>query len=166
MILNLSNYTLVRLHFLSSNEPPTDGEGERGYCVLDYIQTDENVNFVAYGDVLHEVSSIISIYDSFDIIIGGDLNVDYSRLTSRNLNLLKCFVSQEELVCATLPILNNNYTRIDSRNNKSFIDHFLVSNNVNYCNVSVSHDGNNLSDHEPVTLHVNYHVTKILEGRL
>ena len=126
-----------------------------------YMPTDEDLNFVTYGDVLHEVSSIISSYDNFDIILGGDLNVDYSRIESRNLSLLKCFVSQEELICATLPIISNNYTRIDSRNNKSFIDHFLLSKNVNHCNVSVAHDGNNLSDHAPITLYAEYNITKM-----
>ena len=80
-----------------------------------YMPTDDDNNFVAYGEVLHEVSSIISTYDSLDVILGGDLNVDYSRFASRNLNLLKCFISQEDLICATLPISNNEYTRIDSR---------------------------------------------------
>ena len=126
-----------------------------------YMPTDEDVNFIAYGDVLHEVSSIMTIYDNFDVILGGDLNVDYSRNMSRNLNLTKSFISQEDLICATLPISSNEYTRIDSRNNKSFIDHFLVSSNVDYFNVCVAHDGNNLSDHEPITFNVNYNVRKL-----
>ena len=126
-----------------------------------YMPTDDDINFVAYGEVLHEISSIINTYDSLDVILGGDLNVDYNRLASRNLNLLKCFISQEDLICATLPFSDNEYTRIDSRNNKSFIDHFLISNTVNHCNISVTHDGNNLSDHSPVSFDVKFNVTLI-----
>ena len=63
-----------------------------------------------YGDVLSEISSIICNYEH-DIIIGGDLNVDYSRTNSHNLNLLKQFLHVEELDCATLKITHNNYTR-------------------------------------------------------
>ena len=64
-----------------------------------YMPTDDDVNFVEYGDVLHELSSIISTHNNFDIIIGGDLNVDYRRFESKNLHLLQCFIEQEQLRC-------------------------------------------------------------------
>ena len=121
-----------------------------------YMPTDEDINFIPYGDVLDEISSIISSYDNFEFIIGGDFNVDYKRTASKNLDLFKCFIREEQLTCVTLPIADNNYTRIDTLNNKSFIDHFLVSHNINNCRVSVAHDGHNLSDHEPISLSTEY----------
>ena len=122
-----------------------------------YMPTDDDVNFIEYGDVLHELSSIISTHNNFDIIIGGDLNVDYRRFESKNLHLLQCFIEQEQLKCATLQISANNYTRMDSNYNKSFIDHFIISENVVFNNVSVVHKGHNLSDHDPISLQTNYH---------
>ena len=92
-----------------------------------YMPCDDNkdVNVYMYGDVLSEVSSIISLYnDENEIIIGGDMNVDYSRIESINLSILKHFVTDENLSCATLPIVNNNYTRISSNGDKSFLDNF------------------------------------------
>ena len=121
-----------------------------------YMPTDEDINFIPYGDVLDEISSIISSYDNFEFIIGGDFNVDYKRTASKNLDLFKCFIREEQLTCVTLPIADNNYTRIDTLNNKSFIDHFLVSHNINNYRVSVAHDGHNLSDHEPISLSTEY----------
>ena len=116
-----------------------------------YMPTDNEVSYIEYGDVLDEISSILGSYDNYDVVLGGDFNVDFSRIGSRNLQLLKLFISQEELTCATLQIVNNNYSRSDVHNNRSFIDHFIVSQNIDF-NVSVSHDGDNLSDHDPITL--------------
>ena len=47
-----------------------------------YMPCDDNSdsNVCMYGDVLSEISSIVSLYeDENEIIIGGDLNVDFSR---------------------------------------------------------------------------------------
>ena len=131
-----------------------------------YMPCDDNknVNVYMYGDVLSEVSSIISLYDDDnEIIIGGDMNVDYSRTDSLNLSLMKQFVTEEDLSCATLPIVNNNYTRISSCGDKSFIDHYLVSEGIVLNNVFVSVDGENLSDHMPVTIETKYNTDKIQE---
>ena len=131
-----------------------------------YMPCDENndVNVLMYGDVLSEVSSIISLYeDDNEIIIGGDLNVDFSRTNSLNLSLLKTFISDENLTCATLPIVNDNYTRISSTGDKSFIDHFLVTKSSDIKNVFISIDGDNLSDHMPVTIETMYNTEKIEE---
>ena len=64
-----------------------------------YMPNDDNSNnnYEEYGDVLYEISSIVGQYDGYDIVIGGDLNVDFSRNNSRNLNLLKQFLYLEDL---------------------------------------------------------------------
>ena len=125
------------------------------------INNDENIYL--YGDVLSEISSIINLYDDSEIIIGGDLNVDFSRNESINLGLFKQFIIDEQLICATLPIVNNNYTRVSSSGDRSFIDHFLVCENVNFNNLFVSVDGTNLSDHMPVTIETLYLSNKLNE---
>ena len=114
---------------------------------------DLNNNIDLYGDVLSEISSVICNYEH-DIIIAGDLNVDYTRTNSQNLNLLKQFLHVEELECATLKITHNNFTREDSQGSRSFIDHIIVS--INYSNPNVLYKGNNLSDHNPVTIQTNH----------
>ena len=116
---------------------------------------DLNNNIDLYGDVLSEISSVICNYEH-DIIIGGDLNVDYIRTNSQNLNLLKQFLHVEELECATLKITHNNFTREDSLGSRSFIDHIIVSKHINYSNPNVLYNGNNLSDHNPVTIQTNH----------
>ena len=122
-----------------------------------YMPNDDNCDssFNEYGDILCEISSIIQLYDSSDIILGGDFNVDFSRVNSRNLQLLKQFLDYEPLLCASLQVISNNFTRECSLGNRSFIDHFIVSSNFNY-NVDVLYDGNNLSDHNPITIQTTY----------
>ena len=50
-----------------------------------YMPNDDNsdTNYDIYGDVLSQISSIICDYEH-DIIIGGDLNVDFTRNNSKN----------------------------------------------------------------------------------
>ena len=131
-------------------------------CILAsiYMPTDDDTttNFNIFGDVLYELSTTIASYDNCDFIFGGDFNVDYSRNTSRNLNLFKHFINDEKLLCPSVNFLNNNYTREDSDNNRSFIDHFLLSKNVRHTNFSIEYDGDNVSDHNPISIDAIYNV--------
>ena len=120
------------------------------------IDDNTNVSFNFYGDTLYELSSLVSLYDDCDFIIGGDFNVDFSRKNSRNLGLFKVFVNDEDFICPSLHHLNKNYTREDNLGNRSFIDHFLVSKNVINSNFSVAYDGCNLSDHNPISISTMY----------
>ena len=121
---------------------------------------DSNTNYEIYGEVLYEISALKEKYDDYDIMIGGDFNVDFSRVNSRNLNLLKQFLQIEDLECSTLNILNGNFTRQDNQGSRSFLDHFICSKNYEYSNVNVLYDGGNLSDHNPVTIQTKHKVTK------
>ena len=116
---------------------PNDNETEESYTM--------------YGDIISEISSIMYTHDNCNFIFGGDFNVDYGRSNSRNLNLLKDFLVLETLTCATFDILENNFTRLGSLGEKSFIDHFITCNFFEY-KVDVTYDGHNLSDHMPVNL--------------
>ena len=111
--------------------------------------TEDSYNM--YGDILSEISSILNSHDNCNFIIGGDFNVDYGRFNSRNLSLFKEFIELETLTCATFSIIRNNFTRIGSLGEKSFIDHYIVSQNLN-CVTDIRYDGHNLSDHMPVNL--------------
>ena len=62
------------------------------------------------------------------------------------------FLNEEQAVCLTEGICNNNYTFSNSLGGRSFIDHFVTSSRFEQCNVSVANDGNNLSDHKPIVL--------------
>ena len=112
--------------------------------------TDEN--YEKYGDILYEMLTLFEVYRGYDFIVGGDFNVDFRRNNSRNLRLLKQFISEEQLTCVSLNFPNNEYTFQNNNFNRSFIDHFIVSESLTNCNVFISHDGDNLSDHEPITI--------------
>ena len=131
-----------------------------------YMPCDDNsdLNFTVYGEILYEISNLINLYVGYDIIIGGDINVDFNRDNSVNLSILKQFIADEKLLCPTLPLADNNWTFENSMGHRSFIDNFIVSSNIFNCDISVLYDGFNLSDHNLVTLktsHVpNTHLAK------
>ena len=112
-------------------------------------------NNVDYGETLSHISSLINQYPDYDIIIGGDFNVDFSR-QSRHLNLASQFLSNEDLLNLTTTINHNiTYTYKSPNHHRSLIDHFFVNETVN--NLVQSYytidDGRNLSDHLPIFLH-------------
>ena len=77
-----------------------------------YMPNDDNSNdnFEIYGDILYELSSLITLYDECDIILGGDFNVDFNRDTSKNLGIFKHFMNDEELSCPSIYVTSNNFT--------------------------------------------------------
>ena len=72
--------------------------------------TNTNDNFEIFGDTLYEILTIHEVYSGYDFIIGGDFNVDFNRNNSRNLNLLKQFINEEQLTCVTLRYPINEFT--------------------------------------------------------
>ena len=122
-----------------------------------YMPCDENtdVNYDIYGDILFEILMLNELYSGYEFIIGGDFNVDFRRNNSRNMNLLKQFINDELLTCVTLVCPQNEYTfqcKNKDRPTRSFIDHFIVSKNLINCNIYLSHDGDNLYGHEPISI--------------
>ena len=119
-----------------------------------YMPNDDNkdVNFEIYGEILAEISQIINMYVGYDVILGGDFNVDFKRINSRNLNLLKQFLNDEQVVCLTQNLSDDHYTFENSLGSRSFIDHFIVNSRLVNCSVEVAYDGDNLSDHKPISI--------------
>ena len=66
-----------------------------------YMPGDNNTeeSFEEYGDIIFELITIFDLYRGYDFIVGGDLNVDFKRIESRNLGLLKQFLTEELLKC-------------------------------------------------------------------
>ena len=118
-----------------------------------YMPCDDNTDehFEIYGDILYELTNLFDLYRGYDIIIGGDFNVDFSRMYSRNLNIVRQFINDEQLTCVSQRCSKDEYTYQKGRF-RSFIDHFLVSERLNNCNFYISHDGDNFSDHEPINI--------------
>ena len=51
-----------------------------------YMPCDDNSdqNFTIYGELLYEISNLINLYVGYDVILGGDFNVDFNRTNSAN----------------------------------------------------------------------------------
>ena len=114
-------------------------------------------SYEEFGNILNEISGILNIYDNFDIIIGGDFNVDF-RVNSLNLMLLNSFVEDEDLNTINNYMSNpNSFSYESNMGNKSLIDHFFISNNIKNkigsCDILINES--NLSDHNPIFLHLN-----------
>ena len=114
------------------------------------------VNKEIYDNILVTIASLCDTEEHNAVIIGGDFNTDLVRLDSSNTRSLYEFFQQESLHCLSQNS-SVDYT-FESRvsHERSLIDHFLVSENLN-SNVkhySVRHDALNGSDHSPVVLDI------------
>ena len=103
-----------------------------------------------FSEVLAGISNLIRIYDPSDIVIGGDMNTEFSRHSAHTV-LLKSFCENESLHNAK----EHNLSTVDftycnyATGVTSTIDHFLLSDDA-YClinSVQIAHSGLNLSDH-------------------
>ena len=118
------------------------------YMPCDDWRPDGNV--IEYIDILHEIQTLSFSVKADFICIGGDLNTDLGRNTHQT-NALKGFVAENDLFCCALSNISSvKYTYKSKINNRtSFIDHFLLSNNLT-CKLlefSSIDDINNISDH-------------------
>ena len=123
-------------------------------CV--YMPCDDwrpDCNLVEFNDILNEICTLSVNVEADCICIGGDLNTDLGRNTYQT-NSLKSFITNQDIFCcASNDMCNIKYTYKSKINGtKTFIDHFLVSDNLG-CNLSqfrVIDDINNTSDHVPI----------------
>ena len=119
-------------------------------------------SFDEFGDVLDEISSIIRTYDNYNCVIGGDLNIDFNKNNSLNSTLLKRFLEIESLVCSNVKFkLDDMFTYESFCGRRSIIGHFLVDEFVDMNNYDILIHGNNLSDHNPISITIRFSDIKI-----
>ena len=122
-----------------------------------YMPTESSGNLDEFKDSLNKLSALLNCTQYDAIIIGGDFNTCFDR-NSKNLSVLKDFMSDETLKCGIFHKYSNVIysfeSKIDGR--RSLIDHFMVTENI--FDKIVSYDSDicvdNLSDHIPVCLHL------------
>lgn len=109
--------------------------------------------------ILTEIGSIITLYCSYSIVMGGDINSDLS-INSKRSRILRAFMKDFNLSLAC-DILKPNcrYTYFhETQQHFSTVDYFMISNDVasqsDSLQFSILDDMLNLSDHLPVSLHV------------
>ena len=92
-----------------------------------YMPCDKNTDDHVFINVLNTISQLLYKHNPCNIIIGGDMNVDFSR-SSPNTRVLSDFITDFNLyTCIDLPNTNAPYTFINYNNSTSRIDHFFVS---------------------------------------
>ena len=130
-----------------------------------YMPCDNNYDEFAlnvYMNVPHEVNLVIERLSSNvdGIVLGGDFNTDLSRAASRHTANLTSFIDENDLVPCLLHLNCSIHFTYCSRVfpfSTSVIDHFFVSDLVasEISSLHSIHDGDNLSDHSPIALHLN-----------
>jgi exonuclease III len=109
-----------------------------------------------YTEELSVIESLINLYDDCHVIVGGDFNVDFSRDASLHTAMLHDFCANIDL----RPAITHANSQVDftyhfNMDRYSVIDHFMLSSvlfdSAIKC-VSVIHDTDNISDHEPVVI--------------
>ena len=133
-----------------------------------------------YTDILASIEAVLMSHSEVNnVILAGDFNTDFSRTCSRYTGILRDFCEQYDLLPCVLSSVNNvDFTYVsDVTNNKSVLDHFIVSDNlfVNVRRYYSIKDGDNVSDHFPVILesclqllqnnHVDAHLTEKLNWK-
>jgi hypothetical protein len=100
-----------------------------------------------------EIESIKKSIPEVDCIVLGGLNTDLSRSASERPSFLREFCDRIGLHLCTSSSIDFTYENAAS-GAQSTIDHFIISDNLkhNVVGYSVSHDGDNLSDHEAICL--------------
>jgi endonuclease/exonuclease/phosphatase family metal-dependent hydrolase len=131
-------------------------------CDINNVQYSEE-----YKSILYEVSELCIHHNTDHLIIGGDLNTDFTRRESWNTQSLELFNSKEGLVTC----ISGTYSKVDYTyeskitGHKSTLDHFIVSENLfpHITSYWVTHIGTNLSDHSDVHLRLNIPTSYLAE---
>ena len=117
-------------------------------------------------NVLHDVDLILSrLHDEVNgIIIGGDFNVDLSRTKSMHTMIMSSFCTDRDLSpCVLHPssVVDYTYRSRAPPFSAVTLDHFLVCDTLRdeVVEYTVSHDGDNLSDHCPVLMRIDLSYT-------
>ena len=136
-------------------------------CVYMPCDTEsDHVNNNEFKDILNEISCISEANNIDNIVIGGDLNTDFKRVNSLHTKSLFSFVEHHTMKCG----LHFEYSHVDysyeskSNHSRSLVDHFVITENL-FCNIvdySVIHDGDNLSDHSPISMTLNVNVDYVI----
>ena len=120
-----------------------------------------------YREVLADIESILEMCPGVDYFMnGGDLNTDVSRAESERPPLLCDFCKRVGLHICFSPDVDYTYKN-EATGVLSVIDHFIVSNNLhNFINeYTATHDGDNLSDHDPIHMAIDAPVERSAEHR-
>ena len=118
-----------------------------------------HVNNPEYQETLNSILNVIQTSNIDNIIIGGDMNTDFSRPESTNTIQLKQFIANESLYLPLKCVEREDDFTYESKINgsRSVIDHFLTSLNLSssISNYQTVHDGDNLSDHSLISIKFN-----------
>ena len=115
----------------------------------------------AYNEYAAVLADIISIADQFldhCLIIGGDFNVDFNKHKVHSKLLIDCCADNSLRLATLHERCNIDYTYNFCMTRFSFIDHFILSTALYETSIEsciVRHDGDNLSDHDPILLSLN-----------
>jgi exonuclease III len=116
---------------------------------------------------LSVLNNIIAANRDCSVIVGGDMNVDLSR-EWQHTTLLRDFCDMTML----FPVITHSLSSIDytyhfNKLRFNVLDHFLLSGDMfETCIrcVSVMHDVDNASDHEPLILHLDISIARLVSS--
>lgn len=123
----------------------------------------DGTSYDDYLSVVNDIESVLATHDEIDcVILCGDLNADRSRTRSVNTMLLEKLCSDHTLCfCLASDVSHIDYTYENEASGvQSILDHFCVSENLfnSIHSYETAHEGDNLSDHSPVSLEISMSV--------
>ena len=109
-------------------------EGEILLLVCVYMPCDDwrhDANVLEYKNILNEISVLCNSINATYVCLGGDFNTDLSRNTPQTEELKSYILENDLYCCASDNKCEVNYTYCSKINKRtSFIDHFIISNNL------------------------------------
>ena len=120
---------------------------------MPYEDGDENID--DFVSVLAVIEELINSNSDYHVVVGGDFNVDFCRDRTHTA-LLNSFNHDSGLIPADQHADSHiDYTYKFNMQRFSILDHFILSGTLfeeSVTGVSVLHEVDNLSDHDPISL--------------
>ena len=114
-----------------------------------------NDAYIEYNAILVDIISIADQFQDHCLILGGDFNVDFNKHKVHSKLLIDTCANNNLRIATLHECCDIDFTYNFCMKNFSFIDHFIVSTatyDTSIVGCIVRHDGDNLSDHDPIML--------------
>ena len=119
-----------------------------------YMPVDEEENNNDFLDILNEINSFYHQYEDYEVVIGGDFNSDLIRNNARSMALVEWHRALGVVCPALQPNAPRRPTHYTYDGTPTVLDYIFMNEGLHDALTSwnVVDSGDNLSDHNPVTV--------------
>jgi endonuclease/exonuclease/phosphatase family metal-dependent hydrolase len=127
-----------------------------------YLPCDTDDTLEEFSSELPICENLINDHDDHEVIIGGDFNIDLSRVSANQRGLYN-LCKEYNVICADFHSgVDIDYTFSFADSHTRILDYFVISErlfNDGVSSIKVCHEVDNLSDHEPLVIELSLKVS-------